>query len=366
MAKTTRNWILGYFLLLFSCFFLIPVTSRVLGLAFLLSLVINAPAEYVSKKSSKTALSIVTGMVLLGFMFFLIYSAIPITINGVKNIATEIDALLKDGRFDNWLERMPPFISGALTDFSQNASKWLSEAAINVGRYVASNLTSWITGTILLIVAAFFIARRTGIARNHVRVLFPYCDHKKVTAFLDSLYRDYQTYVTGQLIISITEGVLIGLGSAIIGIPNALFLGLLAGITNFIPFLGVLITAIPMLVLSFVSKGVWGVFGAAVVLIIANQLDMWILSPRILSSRAKMNWFVVLVALLAFGELLGVFGVLFAVPLLLFARRFWKEFVNVERSVKNWESTTETGTKKARKKKLLPPKEEEATVSQED
>ena len=119
-----------------------------------------------------------------------------------------------------------------------------------------------------------------------------------------------------------------------------------------------------MLVLSFVNKGFWGLVGAVVVLVIANQLEMWVLSPRILSNRVKINWFIVLVSLVAFGELLGVFGVVFAVPLLIFVKRFWKEFVLIERSGKNWESTTGTGIKKARKKKE--PSQEKATDSQKD
>ena len=234
MIKTTRNWVLGYFLVLFSTLFLFPMTSRVLGLAFLFSLIINAPSEFVSKKVSKSVLSLATGLALLGFMFFLIYSAIPITINGAMSIAEELEALLKDGRFDSWLEKLPVFISSAITDLGETASKWLSESAINIGRFVASNITSWLTGTILLIVAAFFIARRTGVIRRNGQLLFPLCDHKKVEEFLDSLYRDFQTYVTGQLLIALTVGAIIGTGTAIIGVPNALFLGLLAGITNFI------------------------------------------------------------------------------------------------------------------------------------
>lgn len=328
--KTTRIWVLGYFLAIFSTLFFFPMTSRVLGLAFVFSLIINAPAEYVSKKVSKDTLSIVTGLALMGFIFFLIYSAIPITIEGVKSIASELDGLLKNGEFDAWLAKLPSFISKAIIDLGESASQWLSDGAINIGRYVASHITSWITGTILLIVAAFFIARRTGVIRRNVGVLFPLTDHAKVRRFLDMLYEDFQTYVTGQLLIALTVGVIIGVGAAILGTPNAFFLGLLAGITNFIPFLGVVITAIPMFVLSYVNGGFWGVVGALVVLLVANQLEMWVLSPRILSNTVKINWFIVLVSLIAFGELLGVFGVLFAVPLVLFVRRFWKEFVLVK------------------------------------
>ncbi|HDP77505.1 MAG TPA: AI-2E family transporter [Mesotoga infera] len=363
--EKTRLWILGYFIAIFSTLFLFPMTSRVIGLAFLFSLIINAPSAFVTKKTSKTALGIITGLVLLFFLFFLVYSAIPITINGIRSIATEMDALFKDGRFEEWLERLPPFIADSVTDLAQRASQWLSGAAIELGRYVASNITSWITGIILMIVAAFVIARRTGILRRKVPILFPGCNQSRVTGFLDSLYTDFQTYVAGQVLISVIEGIMIGAGAAIVGIPNALFLGLLAGITNFIPFLGVVVTTIPMLVLGYVQNGIWGVIGGAIVLLIANQIDMWLLSPRILSHRVKINWFVVLVSLVAFGELIGIFGVLFAVPLILFIKRFWKEFVIKERSDHDWESTIETGTKKVKEENPRL-REENQTSSQED
>jgi len=92
-------------------------------------------------------------------------------------------------------------------------------------------------------------------------------------------------------------------------------------------------------------------------LVFANQLEIWFLSPKILSNRVKINRFIVLVSIQGFGELLGVFGVVFAVPILIFVKRYWMDFVLSERSGSNWESTIETGTKKV--KEVSPQLQEE-------
>ncbi|HNS34759.1 MULTISPECIES: AI-2E family transporter [unclassified Mesotoga] len=363
--KTTKFWVLGYFIAIFMTLFLFPMTSRVLGLAFIFSLIINTPARFVSRKIPKGALKIITGIALLTFMVFLIYSAIPITVRGVSSLSTELGSLFNDGAFDKWLEKLPPFVSEITVDIVESASQWLSDAAITIGQYVASNITSWITGVVLLIIAGFVIARRTGLIQKVAPILFPGCDQNKVGSFFDSLYKDFQTYIGGQLIIALFVGTIIGIGSAIIGVPNAIFLGLLAGITNFIPYLGVVLTSIPMIVLSFVSKGFWGVVGAIVLLVFANQIEIWFLSPKILSNIVKINWFIVLVSIIGFGELLGVFGVVFAVPILIFVKRFWMDFVLKERGENNWESTIETGTKKV-KEENPQLQEENQTNSQKD
>ena len=362
--KKTKFWVLGYFIAVFMTLFLFPTTSRVLGLAFIFSLIINTPAQFVSRKIPRRALSIITGIALLSFMFFLIYRVVPITINGVKGLSLELDSLFNGGTFDKWLEKLPPFISEAIVDIVESASQWLSDAAIMIGQYVASNITSWITGVVLLIIAGFVIARKTNMIQKSVPVLFPGCDQDKVSSFFHSLYKDFQTYIGGQLIIALVVGTIIAIGSAILGIPNAIFLGLLAGITNFVPYLGVVVTSIPMIVLSFVSKGLWGVVGAIVLLVFANQMEIWFLSPKILSNRVKINWFIVLVSIIGFGELLGVFGVVFAVPILIFIKRYWMDFILSERSGTNWESTIETGTRKTKIRKEHHP--EEPTGSQED
>jgi predicted PurR-regulated permease PerM len=115
--------------------------------------------------------------------------------------------------------------------------------------------------------------------------------------------------------------------SLVFAIPNPVFLGLLAGITDFIPYLGVIITAIPMLLLGFSAHGFIGVIFALIILTVTNQLEMWIYSPRISQEQVKINWFVILISMLTFGQFFGIVGVLITVPLLIIIKNLWITFV---------------------------------------
>ncbi|MGC9313170.1 MAG: AI-2E family transporter, partial [Sediminispirochaetaceae bacterium] len=111
------------------------------------------------------------------------------------------------------------------------------------------------------------------------------------------------------------------------GIPYALFLGFISGITNFIPYLGVLVAAVPAVVLGLSYQGIMGVLKVAIVLAAANQFEGWILSPRIQGNRMKLNWFIIILSILVSGAIFGLVGILIAIPLVAFFKKFWIWYV---------------------------------------
>ena len=129
------------------------------------------------------------------------------------------------------------------------------------------------------------------------------------------------------MIIAAIVGGIVGVGMFIAGIPYALFLGFLAGITNFIPFLGVIIAGVPALLVGLTHDGPWGLVKVLIVIVVANQLESWVLSPRIQGRRMKLNWFAIIVAIFFCAGFLGVVGVLLAIPILIFFRDFWISYV---------------------------------------
>jgi len=137
------------------------------------------------------------------------------------------------------------------------------------------------------------------------------------------------------VLVAAIVGLIVGILSWIFKIEGAFFLGSLSFITDFIPFFGVLITAIPMLMLGWSSKGLFGLIIAFMILLIANQLECWVLSPKIQSSNLKIHWFILIVSILLFADLFGFIGILIAIPTLLFLKRFWNIYIKGG-SYDNW------------------------------
>ncbi len=161
-------------------------------MAFIFSLIINTPARFVSRKIPKGALKIITGIALLTFMVFLIYRAIPITIRGVSSLSTELGSLFNDGAFDKWLEKLPPFVTEITVDIVESASQWLSDAAITIGQYVASNITSWITGVVQLNHSGICYCSQNGLIQKVAPKLFPVATRIRLAVFLTHFTRIFR------------------------------------------------------------------------------------------------------------------------------------------------------------------------------
>lgn len=320
-------WILSYAGIYFLSLFAFPSTSRALSIAFLIVLLLNYPSRFFHKEALKKLAVIMVSLglvVLFAYLFYTFPSMISMSVDQFKE---SFNKLMTDNPLESIMADLPDFLQGFINDFLENFGSLMSDVLVGIVTYISTHIANWITFVVLLIVAAVYILSRGKNVDRIIPTLFPKCDTKKIMEFWKGFLNDLETYIGGQLIVALCVGVFISVSTAIVGIQGSYFLGLLAGITNLIPFLGVIITAIPMMVFGYASRGLLGVGIALIILVAANQMEMWFLSPKIVSNQLKFNWFIVLIALLAFSELFGAFGIVLTVPAIVFIRRFWNMFV---------------------------------------
>lgn len=121
-------------------------------------------------------------------------------------------------------------------------------------------------------------------------------------------------YLRGQLFITMVLGVMIWAGLSIIGIPLATAIGFLAAVFNLVPYLGPILGVTPAILLGFTVSPLAAVL-AALVFLVANQLEAHVLSPLILSRNTNLHPVTVMLAIMAGIGLMGLLGALLAVPL---------------------------------------------------
>jgi predicted PurR-regulated permease PerM len=132
-------------------------------------------------------------------------------------------------------------------------------------------------------------------------------------------------FFRGQLVVAILVGAASALGFFVVGLPFYALLGALTGLFALVPLIGIVIAAVPVLFVAFTTSGQTGgmmhitggwrlALAAAIVLLLVQQLDLRVLSPRLLSPSARLHPVSVLLSLLVGGTLLGVWGMLLAVP----------------------------------------------------
>lgn len=138
-------------------------------------------------------------------------------------------------------------------------------------------------------------------------------------------------WLRGTLISMLTVGVLSFFAYLLIGVPNALLLALIAGLTEFIPLLGPWIGGILAIGVAFLDtpeKALWTAMAALAI----QQIESNLITPWAMSRAANVHPFVTLFALVFFGSLFGFLGIMLALPLVLL---FWTliEVLWVERTL---------------------------------
>ncbi len=174
----------------------------------------------------------------------------------------------------------------------------------------------------------FLIARGepTSQLPNHLSFVKP-----SVRADIVFLVREFvsiiEAFFRGQLVIGLIMGALLALGFTIIGLKFGLFIGLILGVLNIVPYLGTIVGLTITLPLAFFqTDGGWKLIGLVLLVkIIVQTIESWILTPKIMGHQTGLHPVAIIVAVFFWGTAFhGVLGMLLAIPLTAFFVIAWR------------------------------------------
>ena len=313
-----------------------PTITGALILGLYLSMIIMVPARYISKVKfiSEKASLVISALFVFTVMIVTIYQVFPIVIEEAGKLFKTLTE--ENVSISSLIGGMPPFFQDIMRNDSimkileEQLSKIVSAFSsygMNLLNTTIHTIPNALTSLVIFLIAAVYLSSLKPVFRDNLWRFFPKSTRRKSIAFVHDYYASIKSFISGQLIIALVVGLIVGFGMSLAGIPYGVFLGFLAGVTNFIPFFGVIITAVPAIFLGLVNYGLWGLLRVGIVLVLANQIESWVLSPKIQGDRMELNWFVILLGILLFGGLFGIIGVLFAVPIMVFIKNFWTVYV---------------------------------------
>ena len=158
----------------------------------------------------------------------------------------------------------------------------------------------------------------------------------KQRKFVSELMKDVESgmsrYYRGQALIALTVGILFCIGFSIIGLPLAILMGIFLGILNLIPYmqiLGIPPTIILMLLRVAENGGSpwWALLSLALVYIIVQIIQDGFLVPKIMGKAMGLKPAVILLSLSIWGVLLGILGLIIALPATTLLIAYYKRFV---------------------------------------
>lgn len=202
-------------------------------------------------------------------------------------------------------------VSTALANWAQQ----LLPSLISVPIALLSALLGLLINTVIVLTMTLFWLGSSARFKSFFIGLFPPDKRQMVSVVTAEMSRSLGGWVLGTLIAMLLIGSLTALGLVIVGVPYALLLGILAGLTELIPYLGPWISGSVAAVTTLITTGnpltvVWVI----VVFLIIQEVEGNVIEPLVMHKAVKLDPWLVLVAILIGGELLGLIGVILAVP----------------------------------------------------
>lgn len=197
--------------------------------------------------------------------------------------------------------------------------------ALGVGRGFGALLG--VVGYIVLVpVLLFYLLRDWDVMVAYAVSLIPEPSRERWRAF----GREYDTllskFLRGQLLAAAIVGVLTWIGLLIAGFPHAGLVGVIAGVFNIVPYLGLIASVIPVIVIAIVSGGAGGLLlRAGIVFAIVQFIDGSITGPRIVGESVGLHPVWVIFALAVAGFAFGFAGLLLAMPLAVLVKLLVRE-----------------------------------------
>lgn len=165
-------------------------------------------------------------------------------------------------------------------------------------------------------VVAFYLLRDWKPLLEFLEELIPPARRTGLVTFIEEYDDSLGKFFRGQLLEATIVGVLTGLGLAVLGVPSALLLGVVAGICNVVPYIGIAISVIPALIVALTMPApIEGLFRVGAVYAVVQFIDGWVTGPRILGGSVGLHPVVTMLALAFGGAMLGFAGLLLAIPL---------------------------------------------------
>ncbi|BDR58834.1 AI-2E family transporter [Xylocopilactobacillus apicola] len=293
------------------------------GLLFYL---FNPLIDFLEKKFHIKRVITIAGLFILIFLFliFLTFYVFPIIINQVVTLATSIphyyqvliswltdkfDTHTVKGISDNFYNYVVNYFKSSSTQIAHFVQGLLKNVTGIVGK-LATAVVNIVTVPFLL----FFMLKDGRKLKTSIGNLIPVRYRQSGVKLLEDINQQVAFYVRGQLIVAFCVAIIFIIGYWIIGLKYGLLLGILAGVFNVIPFFGSWLSEIPTIIVAlFISPMM--VVKVLLVFVIEWLLESQLISPLVMSANMKMHPVTTLLVLLTAGNLFGLFGVIFGIPI---------------------------------------------------
>lgn len=216
----------------------------------------------------------------------------------------------------HWISRLGVSLSEQtrfLNDFFNNFLKNVVSYMPNVF-YSTANILAML---LLFFMSLFFFLYYRSFFINFIFKLFSEDQHEKVDKTVNKIETAVKDYIVGLFFVILIIAMLNSIGLIILGLPHALFFGILAALLTIIPYIGIVIgSLIPAIFALLTMNSLWYPVLVIFIFSFVQFLEGNFITPNIIGSRENINPYIAILGLFLGGMLLGPIGVVLAIPIL--------------------------------------------------
>jgi predicted PurR-regulated permease PerM len=298
-------------------FALLQFFTQVLGvgvlvaLALILTAILAPLVEWLERHGLGRGLASALGILLVVVVILAVLGIVvpPLVVQGIE-LANTLPALID--RWRTTLERYPDILM-SLEGIAHRLRDNPGAVFTSILRFGVGAATTIFGGILLLTLTLYFLIDRERVRAGVLRQV-PEAYRDRADRTISGVAHVSRAYFAGQLVLSTSFAIVTFILLTVLGVPFAAILAALAFFLDGIPNIGSLI-AIILPALMALTKSLTTAIIVAAVLIIYNQIENYLISPKILSGRLKVPPVLTMIAILVGGELFGILGIIIAIPL---------------------------------------------------
>lgn len=317
---------------------IIPNILFTIIISLIFSYLLNPIVNYMERHNISRGL----GIILLYIVIFGIFIAISISF--IPRLGRELKEVLvvlpvyfnriadfvKDlyYRYYN-LESIAPIIENIEGIIFDNINQLQELVLSNMSKLFTSvgNLLNRIISLVLIPILTFYFLKDKDKLIKRTFLLIPKDKRLEVKELLIEIDKSLSQFVRGRLILAIYVGVATTLVLLLLDINFAIVIGLLTGIADIIPYFGPFLGFVPAVIFAFldsVTKGIW----VAVIFVLIQWIENNVLGPKIIGDTTGLHPTTVLLSLIIAGNMFGVLGMIFVIPVVSILKILFGFFVD--------------------------------------
>lgn len=288
-------------------------------------------------------------ILLIGMIVIIFMSVIPNLVEQLVSLAKNIPGFVSN--MQNWLQELADRATRFPLFKELDVDKYISNLDVSAGSIIQQSLTGVtnglgsvigkITTVVLLLITVpfilFYMLKDGEKLVPNIERLFPEKQRENIKGLLQQLNKTLSDYISGQAIECLFVGTFTFLGYLLIGVDYAFLFGVIAGLTNLIPYLGPYLGLAPALIYTFFDSPTKALLCILIVLVV-QQVDGNVIYPNVIGKSLNIHPLTIILILLVAGNLSGILGVFLGVPvyailrtLVIFVVKIFKQSKQEER-----------------------------------